>query len=394
MKNLAFVFFVITLFGCSSVKKTQEAINYGNYDEAIEIASKNLRSNKTKKSNQPYVLLLEEAFQKVTKRDLEKIKFLKKDGNPANLERIYTLYNNINNRQNFIKPLLPLPILKKGKNADFNFEDYSDAIITSKENLSQYLYSKAKKSLATSVNKEDFRIAFNDLNYLNDINPSYSNTEDLIKEAHYKGTDFVFVYMQNKTNMVIPMRLQEDLLNFDTYKLNNLWTVYHTNKDPKQQYDFELELNLREINISPEQVKEKVIVQEKLVKDGWKYLIDEDGNAVKDSLGNTIKVDKFKKVKSRVKKFTQFKSVQVVGQVHFFDLETNQQVDRFPISSEFIFEHFYATYSGNKEAIDKKHRGLLRYKYIPFPTNEQMIYDTGEDLKKKIKSILSNNKLR
>ena len=395
MKNLALILIVITsLFGCSSVKKTQEAINYGNYDEAIEIAIKHLRSNKTKKSNQSYVLLLEEAFEKVVKRDLEKINFLIKEGISANLERIYTTYIDLNNRQHFIKPLLPLPILKKGRNAIFNFEDYTDAIITSKENLSQYLYNKAKKSLETSVNKEDFRIAFDDLNYLNDINPSYNNTEDLLKEAHYKGTDFVFVYMQNKTNMVIPMRLEEDLLNFDTYRLNNLWTVYHSNKQPKQQYDFELELNLREINISPEQVKEKVIIQEKLVKDGWKYLIDEDGNAVKDSLGNTIKVDKFKKIKSKVKKFTQFKSVQIVGQVNYFDLKTNQLLETFPIASEFIFEHHYTTYSGNKEAMDKKNRRLLRYKHIPFPSNEQMIYDTGEDLKKKIKAILSNNRFR
>ena len=395
MKKLVLVLVaIITLFGCSSVKKTQEAINYGNYDEAIEIAIKHLRSNKIKKSNQTYVLLLEEAFKKVVKRDLEKINFLKKEGNPANLERIYTTYTDLKNRQHFIKPLLPLPILKKGRNAIFNFEGYTDAIITSKENLSQYLYNKAKKSLETSINKEDFRIAFDDLNYLNDINPSYNNTEDLLKEAHYKGTDFVFVYMQNKTNMVIPMRLEDDLLNFDTYRLNNLWTIYHSNKQPKQQYDFELELNLREINISPEQVKEKVIIQEKLVKDGWKYLIDENGNTVKDSLGKPIKVDKFKKIKSKVTKFIQFKSVQVIGQVNYFDLKTNQLLNTFPIASEFIFEHHYATYSGNKEAIDKKNSRLLRYKNIPFPSNEQMIYDTGEDLKKKIKAILSNNRFR
>jgi hypothetical protein len=29
-----------------------------------------------------------------------------------------------------------------------------------------------------------------------------------------------------------------------------------------------------------------------------------------------------------------------------------------------------------------------------FPTNEQMVYDTGEDLKLKLKNIITNNKFR
>jgi len=393
-KQLLVLFIATSFFSCSSVKKTQEAINYGNYDEAIEIAVKHLRSNKTKKGNQSYVLLLEEAFEKVVARDQKKIAFLNKENNPANLEKLYNIYNTLNNRQNFIRPLLPLPILKKGKNASFKFSDYSNNILDSKDKLSQYLYSKAKKSLANSSNKEDYRNAFNDLRYLEDINPEFNDTHKLLEEAHYKGTNYVFVYIQNKTNMVIPMRLQEDLINFDTYRLNNFWTVYHNRKAQGQHYDYDLELNLREINISPEQVKEKVIIQEKQIKDGWKYLIDKDGNAVKDSLGNTIKVDKFKTIKSKVNKFTQFKSVQVVGQVKYFDLKSNQLIEAFPISSEFVFEHHYANYSGNKNAIDKKHLNLLKYKYIPFPSNEQMIYDTGEDLKKKIKSIISQNNFR
>lgn len=31
---------------------------------------------------------------------------------------------------------------------------------------------------------------------------------------------------------------------------------------------------------------------------------------------------------------------------------------------------------------------------VPFPTNEQMVYDSGEDLKAKLKSIISGNRFR
>jgi len=389
MKKVFSFFFVSILFiSCSSVKKTQKAINYGNYNEAINMAIKNLRVNKTKKGNQSYVLLLEDAFSKAVTHDKERINFLKKDGNATNLESIYNLYIQLNNTQEKIKPLLPLRIINKGRNAEFKFQDYSSDILTAKDNLSEYLYNNAKSQLRTSHNKIDFRNIFDDLNYLSKINPNYKNTNSLLEEAHYKGTDFVFVSLKNKTNKVIPKRLENDLLNFNTYKLNNLWTIYSTVKQPKQSYEYLLKISFKEINISPEELHEKVIIQEKQVKDGWQYLVDNNGNEVKDSLGNTIKVDRFRTIRSKVHKYSQFKSVRVVGQIDYFDLATNQLVKSFPLASEFVFENHFATFSGNKKAINKSNLDFLRNKQIPFPSNEQMIYDSGENLKKKIKSII------
>jgi len=395
MKKILTIFaFTLFLLSCSSVKKTQQAINYGNYDEAINIALKNLRANKTKKGNQSYVLMLEEAFSKAVNRDKEKIKYLKTDGNPANLENIYNLYTLLNSRQENIKPLLPLYILEKGRNAKFHFENYNSDILMYKDKLSLYLYNKAKNKLNTSQTKFEFRDIYSDLKYLDNINPNYKNTVSILEDAHFKGTDFVYVTLNNKTNKVIPIRLEQDLLNFDTYHLNNFWTIYNTKKQPNQSYDFQLEINFREINISPEKIREKVIIQSKKVKDGWKYLTDNNGNEVKDSLGNSVKVDKFKTIKSKVHKFSQFKSVQVVGQINYFNLQTKQLVKSFPLTSEFVFEHHFARYSGNKKAINKSNLGLLEYKRIPFPSNEQMIYDSGENLKKKIKAIILNNNFR
>lgn len=393
VKKLLLLTLIITISSCSSVKKTQEAINYGNYDQAIQIAVKELRDNKTKKGNQDYVLMLEEAFEKATAKDIENITFLKKDGNPANLEIIYNKYLNLKNRQDLIKPLLPLPILSKGKNAKFSFTDYTNDILATKTKLSDYLYVNAKNLLKASSNKVDFRNAFDDLNYLDKINPNFKDVRNLIEEAHFKGTNFIYVSLQNKSDKVIPIRLEEDLLNFDTYKLNDLWTVYHNNKQPRTIYDFEIEINFREINISPEQIREKQVVKEKQVVDGWKYLIDKNGNTVKDSLGKAIKVDKYKTIVCKVDEITQFKSVQVVGQIKYIDLITNQLVKNFPLASEFIFEHRYATYSGDKNALEKEYLNLLTYKFVQFPSNEQMIYDTSEDLKNKIKSIVTQNKI-
>ena len=392
-KQLLFILSFFILISCSSIKNTQEAISNGNYDSAINTAIENLKRNKTKRGNQPYIILLEEAFAKVTSKDLAKINFLKKDNNPENIETIFVLYEELKRRQETLKPLLPLLIRKENREAKFQFNNYDDEIIENKNQLSDYLYAKAKKFFNKN-NKFDYRDAYNDLEYLEKINPNFKDVRSLMEVAHERGLDFVIVSMKNKTQKVIPKRLEEDLLNFDTYGLNDLWTVYHGAKDPKINYDFGLELNLRKIKVSPEQIREKEIIKEKDIKDGFKYLLDENGNQVLDQEGNKIKFDKLIKVRCELYQFTQFKSAKVTGIVKYVDLYTKQIIQTYPIESRFSFQHIYANFKGDKRALDPSFLDLIRFRVVPFPTNEQMIYDSGQDLKEKLKFIISRNKFR
>ena len=203
-----------------------------------------------------------------------------------------------------------------------------------------------------------------------------------------------YVYTKNETNMVIPVRLQDDLLDFSTYGINDKWTVYHNNKQKNITYDFGMIVNFRQINISPEQVKEKQFIKEKQIKDGFKTLFDNNGNVVKDSLGNLIKVDNMKTITVSIYEFTQFKSCQVTAKVDYIDFRTNQLIDAFPVTSEFIFNYIYANYNGDKRACEENYYQYFDRRAVPFPSNEQMVYDTGEDLKAKLKGIITNNKFR
>lgn len=382
------------LYACSSKRQTESALSTGNYDRAINIALQNLRNNKARKGKQPYVIMLESAFAKAQRRDHDQIDYLKKDGNPANLEAMYNLYIDLNTRQERIKPLLPLYIIEKGANATFNFRNYDNDIIDTKNRLSDYLYGNAKSLLTNATNKFDYRRSYDDFAYLDRLNPGYRDIKNLMEEAHFKGTDFVHVKMTNRTDMVIPQRLEDDLLNFGTYGLNDMWTIYHNKRNTNTRYDFGMTIELRDINISPERIYEKQIIREKQVKDGWEYLLDDAGNQVVDSLGNAIKVDKFVTVRCNVLQFTQSKATQVTGQVAYHDLNQNQLIDAYPISSEFIFEHRYATYNGDQRALDDPYINMINLRAVPFPSNEQMVFDTGEDLKMKIKNILTRNRFR
>lgn len=389
MKKLLLLTVIISvLVACAGKKQTEKALTSGNYDEAISRALKRLGNNKTKKRNQEYILLLEEAYQKVVTRDLQNIDRLKKDGNPEFYKSIYETYLNLDARQNSIKPLLPLQV--EGKIVNLKLNNYSENIIDYRYKVSDFLADKGLDLLDTE-DKYKAKEAYNIFKYIDRINPNFEDVRELMTEAHNKGTDYVFVSIKNQTNQIIPSRLEDELLDFDTYGLNNFWTVYHASKIKNVSYNYDMELQLKRINISPEQVYEKEYIQEKEIIDGWKYLLDRNGNVKKDSTGNDIKVDKLIKVTCRYYEFKQSKASQLAAEVIYTDKKRNQVLDNFVIDSEFIFENIYAEIDGDRRALSNDYAYIYsNNKILNFPSNEQMVYDTGEDLKQKLKSIIKS----
>ena len=391
MKKQLLLLSILLFIASCGVKQTRNLLTSGNYDEAIDNAVSNLRSNKDKKGNQDYVYLLEEAFFKAKERDLNSLNLLEQDKNPSNLEKIFNTYVLLDNRQEKIKPLLPLKLLKENKNAKFIFENYNKQIVESKSALSKYLYDNSK-ALLKSTNKLEIRKAYDDLEYLNQINPNYLNTLQLQEEALIKGRYYVNVALRNQTNLVIPVALQNDLLDFNTFGMNDKWTVYHNSIQKQIKYDYQIIVNFRAINITPEQMKEKEFVKEKVIKDGLKDLLDKNGKPVKDSLGKTIRVDNLKTIVIRIKEFNQFKACQISANVDYIDFKNKQLLQSFPLASESVFQNDYATYNGDKRATEESYYSYFNRKLVPFPSNEQMVYNTGEDLKSKLKGIFVNNK--
>ena len=391
-KTILFFAYFLLVTSCG-VKQTRQSLTSGDYDAAINTAVEGLRNRKEAKGKQDYIYLLEEAFAKAKERDLQNINYLIKDANPNNTEKIYNTFLQLNNRQELIKPVLPLHLIKENRNAIFPFEDYSDQILNSKNALAKHLYDNSKALLVTK-DKMNFRRAYDDLMYLNSLSPNYKDVSNLINDAKLKGTDFVSVYTKNETNMVIPVRLQNDLLDFSTYGLNDKWTVYHSNRQKGITYDYELAVNFRQINVSPEQIKEKELIKEKQIKDGTKPLLNAQGQQVKDNSGQVIMVDNMKTIKATIYESRQFKSAQIVAKVDYIDFKTNQLIDTFPLASEFVFENIYSKYVGEKNACESEYFPYFDKKAVPFPSNEQMIFDCGEDLKGKLKGIISQNKIR
>ncbi|AUC76096.1 hypothetical protein [Olleya sp. Bg11-27] len=392
MRNFTLItLLLLVLTSCVGRKQIEKQLNTGNYDLAITNALKKLENNKDKKRKQDYVILLEEAFYKVVEDDNNTINHLTKDGNPELFETIYATYLNLEQRQNAIKRVLPLKIGRK--TLKLKFSDYSDQIVNYRAKVSDYKYTQALQLIQTN-DKFYNREAYTLLNEIENINPNYKDIRLLMNDAHFNGTDFVLVTIENQTRQIIPKRLESDLLNFDTYGLDQFWTAYHASSDTNIDYDYTMKLQLQRINISPEHVTERELLRQKDIVDGWEYALDTNGNVKKDSLGNDIKQDKIVNIRARFLEVSQIKSTQVVARVVYTDLKQNQILDNFPIDSEFIFENIFGSAKGDQRALLDEDIQLLRNRQIPFPSNEQMVYDTGEDLKYKLKDIITRYRFR
>ncbi|MEL6809860.1 MAG: hypothetical protein AAFP76_00805 [Bacteroidota bacterium] len=391
--TILLLFTGLLLVGCNSVKRNQKLLATGNYDQAIHFAIKKLSKDRNSKKSGEHTLLLEEAYKKVVDRDTRRINFLKKDQNPTSSKEIFYLYKGLQTRQDIIRPLLPLYSDALGRNAKFKMVNYGDKLIEARDKFADDLFAEANQFLSYNTIM-DSRAAYVRLDELRKVKANYPNLRSLMDRAQLEGTDFVRVNLNNHSGQIIPARLERELLDFNTYGLDNFWTEYHSEHQQGIQYNFGIALNFRDISVSPERISEREFKRKKRIRDGWEYKLDRNGNVMKDSLGNDIKVDVYKIVTARVMYTTQTKSVLVGGDVVYRDLLNGRKMNDYPLASEFVFENEFAKFRGDERALTEEDLKFLEFDFVPFPSSEQMVFDAGEDIKARLKTILTSNSLR
>lgn len=391
MKKSLLLLFVLLLFSsCNSVKKTQQALNSGNYIQAINTSIAQLQKNKTSNKSGVYASLLKESFEKYRESTLDRISFLERDAMKDNSKPVYESYVSLQNIQNRIKPLLPLQN-DQDEIISFDFYDFTENILVEKENYANYLYTKANDLLRTK-DKIDSRVAYNSFVELEKLAPQFRDVSALKREAYLNGIDFILVSLYNDTEQVIPEQVEDRLLNFSTLNLDDLWTEYHMNKREDVLYDSSIEINFTSIQFSPERLVERQIPLEREIVDGWRYKKDRNGNFILDDRGNKIKEDIIVKASGTLFETVQSKEVKVVAEVNYFDLIRDQKTNSYPLESVFVFENRFADFEGNQNILTKDEQFLLRGRPVDYPSNEMMITDASEDIKAKLKSILKQQR--
>jgi hypothetical protein len=203
-----------------------------------------------------------------------------------------------------------------------------------------------------------------------------------------KGKDNVLLTVLNESKSVLFKELENDILNIKGYDLNSTWKSFFTKNDSFEgAYDFYIDLAFKSFIISPERLVQKEAFREKNVVDGLTYQLDEDGNVMKDSLGNDIKIDKLIKISIKTIESIQSKSAKVLAEIRLIDKKKNI-IDKFPLESEFWFRNRFLEYDGDKRVLTKNEIKLSKSRFIPFPSDEVLIFNNSENIKRKMKNII------
>ena len=385
-------FVLILVVGLTSCVSPEKLVEHGNYEAAIEVASRRLAGKKKKKAK--YVLALEEAFSKANQRDLSSAERLKQQRRPENWARIHEHYMSIRKRQEAVAPLLPL-VSKEGIKANFRFVKVNELEMESREKAAEFHYTEGQRLLRQASQNEDrlqARRAYAELDRTGQYFKRYRDVDQLMEEALYLGTTFVLVRLRQEAPVAIPNDFERELTAIAVQDLNSQWKVYHTRPVKGQEYDYEVVMRINRIEISPGLVKEREYEDRAIVEDGWTYLLDENGNVSKDSLGNDIKVPREVEVRALVLENYQNKTARVSGRLEFFDRATENIIHTEPLFAEAVFENYAATFRGDKRALSKQSRQRIGNRPVPFPTEEVLLMQAVEQLKPFVKREIAGTR--
>lgn len=375
---------VLLLAGCGSSKKQVES---GNYDAAIDKAVKALRKNSDSSKD---IESLERAMNIVTEQDNERIRYLKIEGRPNAYDEIYLIYKRMSDRQALVRTVTPLEY--NGRTVQFPYVDYMQEMVMAKKKAADFYYAHGQELMKNGT-KDSYRQAYAEFVRAKEYVGDYDGIDQMLQESRYLGISRVYVTVKNYSVIKFPREFEEDLLALDLPRLNSDWVEYHTTVlDQDTQFDYFVNVNLRSVGVSPDRQFQRDSLIKKTVEDGFDYVKDARGNVLKDSVGNDVKVAKYKNLQCALIQTVQVKECVIQGDVEVLSLNPEKMLKKDPIGATSNFEHISARAIGDVNALSAEQKAMLQSQLIPYPTDIEMVIMCSENLKNAIRGLIQQNR--
>ena len=366
---------LVTLFTLSACTSTQKMINQGRYDAAI---SKSTRKLSHKKQKQKYILELEEAFKKATGRDMAVVVAKMQSDRISDLEDVLSIGYKIKSRQNKVEPFLGVNAYETGYDPSFQFVKINQIIASIEERLLGRYIDEGKTLLALGEagNKSSARKAYDYFSRAKGLteNPKIYTYLD---SAHYFGKTRILVDIENVSGDWIGYYV-DNHLNLDIYGMNSFWTEYYLGV-AEGPIDFKVDAVIQDIDISPERLSERIYEDNKEIEDGYEYVLDQNGNVLKDTLGNDVKTAKKVWINAQIIEVLQEKDLAIRGSLDIFDHQ-GRLLDTRPFDVIEQFENYSSTFKGNRRALSKESKRKIGNSPQPFPTDRDMVLEALKKL--------------
>jgi major membrane immunogen (membrane-anchored lipoprotein) len=383
MKNTVSLIFILAvlLSGCGSSKKQ---LQKGNYDAAIDKAVKQLRKDP---GDVKQIDILIQSYKIANDQDNERIRLLKTEGRADSWDEIYQVYKAMNDRQSEVRTVTPLNY--NGKTVDFPYVDYIPEMVGAKRKAADFYFAHGNELMKNGL-KESYRQAFNEYVRAKQYVGDYEGIDNKILDAKYLG---VLVTLKNMSVLKFPPEFEQDLLALDLPRLNSDWVEYHTqNLDAKAKFDYYVNVNVKNVAVSPDQTVQRDSVIKRNVEDGFTYLLDKKGNVMKDSLGNDIKQKKYKTLQCALVETIQSKACRIDGDIEIIQLNPDKVLKKDPIGAQSNFENISSRALGDIQALNQQQLERTKSTVVPFPSDIDMVLRCSESLKMAIRGAVENNR--
>jgi hypothetical protein len=384
-RGLTIIIVTLLMTGCGSTTKN---LQRGNYDAVIDKTTKQL----IRKPDAKDAAEMDRAFRLANDRDLERIRYLVRENNPDNYDEIFNRYNMLKERQRKVRTVTPLTV--DGKTYNYEYVDYDQEMIEAKQKAADYFYNNGRGLLENALEKEDYRDAYYQLSKASEYSGGqFPEIDELIYVARMKGISRVIVEVVNQSPTKLPPQVEEDLISFDSRGLDNDWVEYHfKHLDEDAMYDYAVMVKLLSIMVSPDETKDTDEVFNKRISDGFEYVLDANGNVMKDTAGNDIKLQKFKDISCTLVSTRQFKAVEIRGEVEIHSLTPERLIQNEPFGAQNQFEHFSARSIGDEGALTEEALRMTQQEKVPFPTDVEMVMICTETIKPAIRNAIYANR--
>ena len=386
MKRILPLVFILTIIlsGCGSSKKQ---LQKGNYDAAIQKAVKQLRKDP---ADVKQIDILTQAYKVSNDQDNERVRFLKMEAKPDSWDEIYLVYKALNDRQSLVKTVAPLNA--NGRSVDFPYVDYVPDMVNAKRKAADFYYAHGNELMKNRI-KESYRQAYGEFLRAKEYVGDYEGIDSKIQEAKVQGMSKVFVSIQNTSIIKFPKEFEEDLLALDMPRLNSEWVEFFTqNLNENTQYDYFVNVNVKNVAVSPDQSIQRDSVIKRDIEDGFYYVLDKKGNVMRDSLGNDIKQKKYKTVQCALVETVQSKACRIDGDIEVIQMNPNKQLKKDPIGAQSNFENVSSRALGDIQALNARQLERTKTSLAQFPTDIEMIMRCSESLKKAIRGAIQNDR--
>ena len=387
MKRTFAIVFVSALLmaGCGSAKKQLES---GNYDAAINKAVTEIRKNPKSSKD---IETLERAMDIAIDQDNERIRYLKMEGRANAWDEIYLIYKKMSDRQSMVRTVTPIEY--EGRTIQWPYVDYMQEMVEAKKKAADFYYAHGKELMENGT-KDSYRQAYNEFVRATEyVGDGYEGVDQMMQEARYLGISRVYVTVKNFSSVNFPDEFEAELLALDLPRLNSEWVEYYTSIPQNDtQFDYLVNVNVRTVGVSPDRQFQRDTLVKRTVEDGFDYVKDERGNVMKDSLGNDIKVKKYKELQCALIRTFQVKECIIEGDVEMLSLYPEKTIKKEPIGATSNFDHISARAIGDENALSDDQKRMLKSEVVEFPTDLDMVIMCTENLKSAIRGFMEMNK--